>query len=221
MSLRPELEFVRALLPQRSIDFAATLEGEKTMSDTDKSLVLRLAERREARLHSQGSPWTKRAMVMGIVSVGVMGAGVAVAAWTTTGTGTATATAGAATPVNGTTQTIVSSTASPLFPGQTAPVIVNIHNGNAFSVVVSKVVTVPTAQPSTVTSPKNVSCVPSNSAVSMLAATASPNITIAPSADATVSVANAVAMGTGSDDGCQNAIFTFGTPNASVTAASQ
>jgi hypothetical protein len=224
MSLRPELEFVKALLPHRSIDFASTLEGETTMSSTEKSLVLRLAERREERLRTR-APWGKRAMVIGIAGVSVMSAGVALAAWTSTGQGTAAATAttdkGLSAVAAG---SVTAPTASPLYPGATAPAYINVHNNNPYPVVVKQVVLTQASNPAVGGSPKNgTTCTPGATAVTLVGATATPSpaVTISPSSDAVVPVPNAVTMGTTSDDGCQGATFTFPSTAASVSAASQ
>lgn len=117
MSLRPEIVFVKGLMPHRSINFTSTTKGETTMTNDNKSRVLRLAEWREERIATHG-PWPKRAAAMGAVGIAVLGSGVAFAAWTANGSGTASAQAAS---INFQV-TAVGTTASsnPLHPGSAA-----------------------------------------------------------------------------------------------------
>lgn len=170
---------------------------------------------------SKQQRWTRRALVVGALNAIVLGGGLAYANWSTSGAGTGAGSAGSALPVNGTVTTVASS-ATLLYPGSSAPLVVNVHNPNPFPVQVSAVTLTNGQLPSSIGgTPKNATtCTSAASAVSLVGAASATGLTtaIAANADATVTLPAAVAMGLGSDDGCQSAVFTFATGIA-VTAA--
>jgi hypothetical protein len=167
------------------------------------------------------SQWGRRTAAMGATALTVMGVGIAYASWSTNGSGIATASAGSALPVNATVQAVTSSSTL-LYPGVSAPLIVNVHNPNSFSVKISAITLTNNQQPSSVGgSLKNsTTCTAAASAVTLVGASSLTSLTtpIAAGGDATVNLPGGVAMGLGSDDGCQGGSFTF-TTGVLVTAA--
>lgn len=161
--------------------------------------------------------WTRRAAAVGTINAIVLTGGTAYAFWSTDGSGTGAAQAGTAKAVTGAVASV--QTSGTLVPSSTAPLVVNIHNPNDFSIKVSAVSVAAAAQPSGVTGGSG--CTAGNSAVSLAAASASSlNVSIAGNGDGTVTLnsPNPVSMGLASDNGCQGATFTF-TSGVSVTAA--
>lgn len=192
------------------------------MTDTEnKSRLLRIVERREERLATRG-PWPRRAVVLGSVTMLVAGTGVAVAAWTANGTGVAAATAGTASGVNGSVTSVSTSGGTLLTPGNSVPAVVNVHNPNAFAVKVSAISISAAAQPNGVSGANNgTTCTAAASGVSLNAVSASSlSVTINAGEDAAIPVTGGISMAATSDNGCQNATFTFPAANATVTAAS-
>lgn len=165
--------------------------------------------------------WTRRAVAIGALNAVVLGGGLAYANWSTSGSGTGAGSAGSALPVNGSVTTVASS-ATLLYPGLSAPLIVNVRNPNPFPVKISAVTLTNGQAPSSVSgSPKNATtCTASASVVTLVGAASATGLTtaIAAGGDATVTLSSAVTMGLASDDGCQNAVFNFSTGIA-VTAA--
>jgi hypothetical protein len=166
--------------------------------------------------------WTRRTGVMGVAIVMVAGTGIAYAVWSANGSGSGTALAATALGVNGNVGT-VSSSSTLLYPGSTAPLIVNIHNPNSFPVKVTAVTLTNNQQPNSIGgSPKNAAtCTPASSAVQLVGSASATGLStvIAAGGDGTVTLAGGVSMGSGSDDGCQTASFVY-TSGISVTAAS-
>lgn len=211
MSLRPELVFVASLLPRRNINFIPTTKGENTMSSS-KSRLLQLAEWREERLAARGY-WPKRAVAIGMVSTAVIGSGVAFASWSASGTGTAAAKAGTASAVTGVTAT--TTTSGTLVPGSSVPLVVNIHNPNAFPVTVTAI-TVSSGAPS---GAPGGNCTATSSGVTTTGVSATGlTLVVQPNSDNTyTSPTNNVSMATTSDNSCQGGTFTW---SATVTATS-
>ena len=191
------------------------------MSTNQKSLLLRLAERREERMAAK-NPWPRRAAVLGTALAVTVGTGVAFAAWSASGTGAAAAKAGTASPVTGSVTTISTTGGTLLTPGNTVPAVVNVHNPNTFTVVVSAVSITAAAQPSGISGANNgTTCTAAASGVSLNAVSASGlSVSITAGSDAAIPVTGGISMTSGSDNGCQNATFTFPTANATVTASS-
>jgi hypothetical protein len=135
---------------------------------------------------------TKRAAVVGLGIVGVMGAGVAFAAWTTEGTGTGSATAGSDQPL-----TVTVSPATGLFPTGTTNVPFTVTNPNSYAVTLSQ------ATLTNVTVDKT-GCVPS-------VVTGSPvSLTDRIAAGATsTSKSFPVTMSNAATDECKGAVFTL------------
>jgi hypothetical protein len=212
--IRPWLSAGRHVLPHRSI-LTTNREAERAMN----VLGLKISVDRDP---SARTKWTRRAGVLMAANAIVFAGGSAYAFWSANGSGTGSATAGSASGVNGNVTT-VSSSSSLLVPGGSVPLVVNVHNPNSFAVKISAVTLTNNQVPSSVGgSPKNsTTCTAAASAVTLNSAASQSGLTqsITAGGDATVSLTNAVSMGTGSDDGCQNASFTF-TTGVSVTAAS-
>lgn len=164
-----------------------------------------------------GSRWGRRALVIGATSAVVMGGGVAFAYWSANGTGSGAATAGTALAVNGSVKAVQSSSTL-LYPGGSAPLIVNVHNPNSFSVNVTGLSLAAGTKPDGVSGGQS-SCTATSSGVTLIAgnATGLPQ-SVGAGSDATFTIPGGVAMAIGSDNGCQSASFTFGT-GISVTAA--
>ena len=214
MSAQPALDKLA-----RRAHLVVQTESRETMSDTERTLLMRAAEWQLAR-RTTGRRWPLRVVAIGGASAAVMATGVAYAAWTADGSGVAAATAGTASGVNGSVTTVSTTGGTLLTPGNTVPAVVNIHNPNTFAVVVSAVSLTAASQPAAVSGASG--CNAANSGVSLLAASApSLSKSIPAGGDATVNVPGAISMTTGSDNSCQGATFTFSTSNATVTAASQ
>lgn len=160
--------------------------------------------------------WTRPTIAMGVVILGVIGGGVAYASWSANGTGVGSAKAGTSVGVTASATTSTSSTL--LYPGGSAPVVVNIHNPNPFSVKVTAVTLSADATPDSVTGA--VGCTPSNALVSLGAASASGlSVTIAGGTDGAVTMpGTSASMNIASDNACQGATFNF-TTGVAVTAA--
>jgi hypothetical protein len=211
--LRPWLLAAEALRPSRSIISSATADKEKTMNILGVKVSIEPATPRQR--------WTRRVAALGVANAVVMGGGLAYANWTTSGSGSGAASAGTAVAVNGTVASI-SSSPTLLVPGGSAPLIVNVHNPNSFSVKISAVTLTAGQQPSGISgakTPANCTAVSSGVALANVAATTAFPVTITGGGDATVSMASgAVTMALSSDDGCQGASFAFANGIA-VTAA--
>lgn len=169
----------------------------------------------------RGSLWGAGVVALVAANALVLGGGVAWAYWSTSGAGTGTGTAGTALAVNGSVAAVASSSTL-LYPGGSAPLIVNVHNPNPFAVRISAITLTNGQPPSSVAgSPKNATtCTAAASAVSLVGAASVSGLTTAVAAggDATVTLPGAISMGLASDDGCQSASFNFASGIA-VTAA--
>jgi hypothetical protein len=209
--LRPWLIAGRSLLPHRSFLAApAATPAERSMNVL--GLKISVDHAPTARVK-----WTRRTGAMAGATALVVGGGIAYANWSTNGTGVGAAKAGTAAGVNASVTT-TSTSATLLVPGGTAPVIVNIHNPNTFSVKVSAVSVAVAATPDSVTG--GTGCTTANALVSLAAASSSGlSVAIAGGGDGTVTLPGSPAtMGLNSDNGCQGATFNF-TTGVTVTAA--
>lgn len=209
--VRPWLIAGRSLLPHRSIYAApAATPAERSMNVL--GLKISVDHAPTARVK-----WTWRTGAMAGATALVFGGGIAYANWSTTGTGAGSVKAGTAAGVNASVTT-TSTSATLLVPGGTAPVIVNIHNPNGFSVKVSAVSVSADAAPDSVTGGSG--CTTANALVSLSAASGTGlPVTIAGGQDGTVTLAGSPAsMNINSDNGCQGATFNF-TTGVTVTAA--
>ena len=159
---------------------------------------------------------------MAVTTVVLASAGVsaAYAAWSINGLGAAGAKAGTAVALTATTSTPSGASTDLLYPGLSNHLSVTITNPNPFSVRVASISLATQTAPTSVVSPANVSCTTLTALVTTSAVSLTGlSIPIAANASATyVTTTSPVAMGLGSDDGCQGAAFTF--PNATVTGAS-
>ena len=217
MSLRPEILFVRSLLPRRSF---LSRESRNAMTDTNTTLLMRAARWQIARRERAGrGAWPKRAVVVGVTLAVTAGTGIAVAAWTASGTGTAAAKAGTSSAVTGVTTT--TTTSGTLVPGGSVPLVVNIHNPNTFPVTVTAVTVSAGAPTGTVVGAANSSgtCTNANSAITTTAVNATGlSIVVGAGGDNTYTTpTNVVSMATTSDNNCQSGTFTW---SATVTATS-
>lgn len=232
MSLRPEVIFVKALLPQRSIiGVSKTQDGSAMTTSDSKSRLLRLAEWRENRLQERG-PWPRRFVALGGAVILTAGTGVAFAAWTSSGAGTAGAKAGSISfAIDGTSSPNPTNT---LHPGSTAgtatgdakggDLLVTVKNTSGFMLHVSKVqqngpITVSgggggctndAGSVGTPTTPGSVTTA-GTSGVSLPTWTA-PDSTTTVAGDSTdhlVTIPNALTMATSSDTSCQGATFSI------------
>lgn len=162
--------------------------------------------------------WTRPTIAMGVVILCVLGGGVAYASWSANGTGVGSAKAGTSAGVTASATTSTSSTL--LYPGGTAPIVVNIHNPNPFSVKVTAISLSTEAAPDSVTGGAG-GCTTANALVSLTAissATGLP-VSIAANSDGTVTMnGSPVAMNIASDNTCQGATFNF-TTGVTVTAS--
>lgn len=208
-------ELMKEVRPRRSLNFTTQ---EMTMNGTSLNLSAQLAA--PSRRRQSGTRWTRRMSVIGSALTVTLSAGIAFASWSSTGVGTSSAKAGAA-------LALTAGTATPsgtlLYPtgAASAPLAVTITNPNPYAVKVTGVVLAAQSAPAGVSGANNASC----TTATALVTTAAVNVTganllaIPANSTATYTTAtNFVSMGTNSDDGCQNATFTFA--NATVTAVS-
>lgn len=165
--------------------------------------------------------WATRAsVVVGALAV-TLGAGVAFAAWSSNGSGTSSAKAGVA---GGVTAGTATPSSTLLYPtgSASAPLAITINNPNPYPVKVSAISLGAQAQPASVSGANNASCTVTSAHVSIAAGAVNVtglSLSIPASGSTTyTTTGNVVTMATDSDDGCQNATFTFA--NATVTAAS-
>lgn len=162
--------------------------------------------------------WTRRTTALGLVILGTLGGGIAYASWSANGTGTGSAKAGTSLGVTGSVAT--TSTSGLLYPGGSAPVVVNIHNPNSFSVKVTAVNLGADAAPDSVAGGGG-GCTTTTALVSLTATSTSIGlpVTIAGNSDGIVTMSGTpVSMNIASDNGCQGATFNF-TTGVSVTAS--
>lgn len=210
--IRPWLVAAAVLCPSRPMLRTAKADKENTMNFLGLTISIESTTPRQR--------WTRRVAALGFANALVMGGGLAYANWSTNGSGSGAASAASALAVTGSVGT-VSSSATLLVPGGSAPLIVNVHNPNNFSVKISAVTLTSAQLPSAIGSPKSASCTTSTAGVQLnsAAATTALPVSIPANGDATVTMANgAVSMALTSDDGCQGATFTF-TSGIAVTAA--
>lgn len=150
-------------------------------------------------------------MRRGLLTVGVLAAalalppGVAQAYWLATGSGTGSATAGTVSSLLGLTGTAAAT--DMLVPGGTGALVLAVRNPNDVPVTVQAIST--GAVQVTVQGAAG-SCSASDPAISLVVPTSGLPFTIPAKGDVTVTLANAVAMGSTSASGCQSA--TFGVP---------
>jgi hypothetical protein len=162
--------------------------------------------------------WTRRAGVLAIANVAVLGGGVAFATWSANGTGSGAAKAGTVSGVTAVAAASVSTSGGTLlFPGGSAPAVINVANGNGVPITVSALTIGAEAQPDAVTGGSG--CTAANSAVSLSAASPSGLSTTIPAngTGTIVTGGSIISMGNGSNTGCQGATFVFNA-NISVTA---
>lgn len=163
--------------------------------------------------------FTKTRTAVVVVATGsavVLAGGVAFAYWTTNGSGTAAAQAGNALGVTPQSGAISVVGGSVLYPGSGVPAVINVHNPNPFPVTITGVTLTTSSTPS-VTGGAG-TC--TNSAVTLAGGTYSVAAnTIAAGQDGAVATTtNAITMGTNSDDGCRNAVFSFSITGTSITS---
>jgi hypothetical protein len=228
MNLRPEIIFVKALLPRRSIILSTPMRRGDTMTSTEsKSLLLRAAERRERRLIERG-PWPRRLIAMGAVIAVTGGAGIALAAWTQTATGAGTAKA--RTLVAPTVAAGSSTVTSLLYPGLTADgstvggdLTLSVTNTNPFPVTITGVA------PGTgnTTSDQGAACVDGGAnptgvtIITKNSGLAGTNLTIpANGSNVAVTINKVVSMSAASATGCQGAVFTLAAAGVSLNFSS-
>jgi hypothetical protein len=210
------IEVVKEVRPRRSLKF--TIE-ETTMKS--EPILLRAAHWQIARRERGGrGHWSKRATVVGAVVCATLGTGIAVAAWSSSGVGASSAKAGVALGVTAGTAT---PSGTLLYPtgAASAPLAVTITNPNPYPVKVTNVTLAAQSAPATVVTPNNASCTTATALVSTSAVNVSNANLLSIPANSTATYTtptNVVTMGLASDDGCQNATFTFA--NATVTASS-
>src|SRR4051795_11063761 len=113
--------------------------------------------------------WTRRAGVLAIANVVVLGGGVAYATWSANGTGSGAAKAGTVSGVTAVAAANVSTTGGTLlFPGSSVPAVINIANGNGVPITVTALNIGAEASPDAVTGGSG--CTAANSGVSLSAA---------------------------------------------------
>jgi hypothetical protein len=207
MSLRPEIEFVKALLPRRSIFSRETIRGASTMSES-KTVLLRAAEWQLARREQTGArKWTKRMAAVGATVALTTSVGVAYAAWSSSASGTAKA--GSATAHTVSISATGVSAPTDLYPGGTGAISFKLDNtlangGNAYGVTFDKVTALTVASDDTANCPS---------------ANVTNNLTLPLTLSSTISVAGntlsgvqtipaAVKMAPAAPDGCQSKSFT-------------
>jgi len=181
---------------------------------------MRAAQWQIARRDRAGrGAWPRRAVVVGVALAVTASTGVALAAWTASGSGTAAAKAGTSSAVTGVTTT--TTTSGTLVPGGSVPLVVNIHNPNAFPVTVTAITLAAGAPTGTVVGAANSAgtCTNANSAITTTAVNAtSLSIVVAAGGDNTYTTpTNVVSMASTSDNNCQGGTFSW---SAAVTATS-
>jgi hypothetical protein len=219
MSLRPEIEFVKALLPRRSIFSRETLRGATTMSES-KTVLLRAAEWQLARRERGGfKPWTKRMVAVGSTLALTAGAGVAYAAWTSSATGAGTS---KATSFIAPTMAAGTAPAGQLYPGLTADgstvggdVTVKVSNTNPFPVLITGIA----AGTGAITSDAGANCTdqganpPNPTGVSIITKSSGltgTNLTVpANTNNVNVTINKVASMSPSSATGCQSAQINF------------
>lgn len=163
--------------------------------------------------------WATRACVVTGALAVTLGAGVAFAAWSSNGSGTSSAKAGVA---GGVTAGTATPSSTLLYPtgSASAPLAITINNPNPYPVKVSAISLAAQSAPASVVTPNNASCTTSTAHVTTSNVSVTGlSLSIAAGGSTTyTTTGNVVSMATDSDDGCQNATFTFA--NATVTAAS-
>lgn len=208
--------------PTPDVEAAPSVEATGASADPRSGRSLNLLGLRVGIDRNPGSvvKWTRRTIVMGSAAALVMSGGVAYAFWSSTGAGTGTANASQFQAVTANVTT-VSSSATTLYPGSGAtPIIINIHNPNAFTVKVTGVTLTDGQVPSGVSGAKDsTACTAAASAVTLIGSASVTGLTgtIPGNSDGTVTVPGGVKMASSSAEGCEGASFTF-TTGIAVTA---